>query len=472
MSELAISFQEQNLLNICIHAPEKLAYVKDIFFLSKIGKDIFNTLKELKEKDLEFSVRNIVMIGNTLNSSIDELKIRNLFELNVATTDFDSVYKELRKSKAKEEIRTRIVRDILEHTTSKNSLDLDAIERLRNDLTYQLTQIKSNEDIILTPQMVMNDYMENINRRRDGSFFHTTGDHYLDSLLVTGFEPGYFYVLAARSGEGKTTTSLHIFNQRINKHLPTNFVTTELSRITIIDKLVSKRLRIPMTMLYPKSMDDSIPDHIIELIESERQKFLKSNKYRIIDTAGLWLKDIRQIIQQTQEEYGVKNVLTIIDLLTLLRDFSGNNKASTYEDAVNEIQDIVKSTESSILGVVQLKRPGGKIKIETLEDLEMLRPGIEEIKNSGAIEERARIVFSLFRPMFWAKKYLPPESPLFDELEDVAEIMVQKQNLGEVGVSVKYLFEGELNSLSKYIPPEDADEMDMSDFNEPIDEGV
>jgi hypothetical protein len=115
---------------------------------------------------------------------------------------------------------------------------------------------------------------------------------------------------------------------------------------------------------------------------------------------------------------------------------------------MNKLNIISKKYNVHIIGTIQAKRSPDKITVKTLEDLNKFRVGEEMIKGSGSYFERARVLITLFRPFYFAQKYLPADDPQLEVIEDEMELTILKQNQGEVGKRIKYLFHGGLFKLN------------------------
>jgi len=140
----------------------------------------------------------------------------------------------------------------------------------------------------------------------------------------------------------------------------------------------------------------------------------------------------------------------------MIKDFakhSNKNQAAQYEEAMNEIHFIAKRTNCHIIGVVQARRPQEKVRINDIEQLTRFRPGKEELKNSGAMDERSRIILGVFRPLHFARIYIP-DNPEVSNMEDYMEISILKQNMGALN-RIEYLFDPNQYKLVPYERPEE-----------------
>jgi replicative DNA helicase len=230
---------------------------------------------------------------------------------------------------------------------------------------------------------------------------------------------------------------------------------------SVLDYLTVSDLEIPLSYLFPHNEDgdSEIPDFVFTYLKTKKELLSKihGNVFEIIDAPLLNMVDLEGYIRQFLNKIKKDSSFVIVDLLTLMQEFSSSESAYSYESAINELHYIAKRNNVSILGVVQSRRPRVDINVFDIEDLEKFRPKIEQIKNSGAFEERARTVLSLFRPKHFADRYLretpnvdPETVNLVNRMVDVAEVQVLKQSFGSIGTIATYLFEAQWASFYPY----------------------
>ena len=102
-------------------------------------------------------------------------------------------------------------------------------------------------------------------------------------------------------------------------------------------------------------------------------------------------------------------------------------------------------------------------KVTSIESIQNFRPTANDIKNSSALLERARLVLSVFRAKPYAIKYLVDSQgnpfPEVEDMEDYLELQVLKNSSGEVGKIYKYFYDG---AHFRLLPLPDADEEKMN----------
>ena len=111
---------------------------------------------------------------------------------------------------------------------------------------------------------------------------------------------------------------------------------------------------------------------------------------------------------------------------------------------MNELNALAKSENVHIIGVAQFNRGTDTGKVTSIESIQNFRPTANDIKNSSALLERARLVLSVFRAKPYAVKYLVDSHgdpfPEVNDMEDYLELQVLKNSSGEVGKIYKYFY--------------------------------
>ncbi len=164
-----------------------------------------------------------------------------------------------------------------------------------------------------------------------------------------------------------------------------------------------------------------------------------------MDEPSLSLARLRPIIKEFKQRTKSKTVTVLVDLATQLREFTksanGMNMANSIDVAMNEATALAKAENSHLIFIVQFNRDADSYKISSIDDLELLRPSLNDIKNSQAIAERSRVVLGLFRKKPYADRSLQ-HIPEAAEIEDIMEVQILKSTNGAVGKILKYYFDG------------------------------
>lgn len=418
---------------------EYLGYLDKGLFLSDTAKSLFTAIDSLYKDEAQLNARNIAAeIG------AKEESLNGFFSQSLPTEgDFGHWKSQLSVEKAKRDIQNSVLNGVLPTASSKegSEFDISKTEELLNTIQDNLELVKGKDNLLYSAPDLMDRYDDVILERSAGIHYYDTGCYHLNSSLTEGFAPSRITTLFGSSGVGKSSYALYLVNRQINKQIPSLYISLEMDAVVTMDRLIAQRNRLPLSELIPSGgggvseMDDYHYEYIDSLLERERKKLGQSKYFHFIEEPGISLDDVEYYIRYIQRKTKRQYMIVTIDLMTMLREFSGDNKASVYEDAMNKVHEVAKRTGVHIVGVVQSRRPSEKVKIETADDVSKLRPQIEEIKNSGAFEERSRAIISTFRKKFFVERLIP-DAPELQFMSDLMEVRVLKQNIG--GLPLRY----------------------------------
>lgn len=449
---------EKTLINKLIQEPDFIQRVKANDFISETAQNIFYTLKELLENEVELTASNIhVEINKYEAFSRDQIDV--LFTDDaISDNSFSYIHSQLKKERVKQTIREQVVDSLMRETSSKEELNTDKIVESTQRILDELSSLRDVNKLLITPEKFMDTYIQHLYKRSSGKAFYDTGCSFLNKKLMEGFVPKKITTIFGASGVGKSSFGLYLVNKQINKQIPSLYISLEMDQIVTADRLIAQRNNIPIIDFYPDK-DDEIAPHVFEAVEQERRKLSVSKSFLLVEESGLSLSDIEVLIRDAKSYMGTDYLICTIDLLTMVRDFNkdGNSKANDYEHAMNFMHELSKKLNVHFVGIVQAKRPSSKIVVNDIDDLEKFRPRIEEIKNSSSLEARSRIIISTYRERFYAERLLP-NAPELIYMEDIMDVEILKQNMGPLG-RIQYLYLPEYATLYPYEKSEDNDEV-------------
>lgn len=457
LNTTSLVIAEQTLLRLAIENHDYLYKLERDVFISETAKQLYDAILQLQQHHTSLSVSNIA--GEL---GVDENNIQSFLEKDIPTNmDFEYWRDKLAIEKSKQNIQEAIINGILPESSGKENseFDLDKVDAFITTVQTNLEKSKGKKIVLYSASQLLSTYDDVIAQRASGVYYYDTGCYHLNSALTEGFAPGKITTLFGSSGIGKSSYALYLVNRQINKQIPCLYISLEMDKISTMDRLIAQRNRLPIEQLIPNSMvrfdeTEYMNDYIESILEREQRRLGKATRFYFIEEPGLSLHDVEYYINYVKRLIGMKYITVTIDLLTMIKEFSrGENKASTYEDGLNALHELAKRTNAHIIGVVQSRRPQSKVKVETVKDVEKLKPQIEEIKNSSAFEERSRIILSAFRKRFIIERFLP-DAPELDFMSDIMEVQILKQNMG--GLPLRYyVYDAKAAHLSPYIMGDD-----------------
>jgi replicative DNA helicase len=226
--------------------------------------------------------------------------------------------------------------------------------------------------------------------------------------LVTGVTTGFvglnqrlgglqntdMIVLAARPAMGKTSLALNIAeNAALGVHgeaTPVAVFSLEMSREQLVKRMLFCNARLPMHRAQGRGLT---PDEHAKLT-SAVDRLSKAQIY-IDDTPGLEAVEMRSRARRLKERYGIG--LIVIDYLQLMNysKFAGDGRQRETMAISGAVKGMAKELDVPVIVLSQLSRAAES----TGDNI----PKLSHLRDSGAIEQDADMVWLLYRPSYYAK---------------------------------------------------------------------
>lgn len=408
---------EQNILGCMLVFKECVRYVREIDqeeFYIPINKKIFECIKELEEA--EEPVEIISVKEKAKSKNIDAKKILS-YLVKITENIFTSTNIEYYISKLKNySIRRNLIKEAQKIISNMYDMSSDIeAEEIKTEAIQILSNVKlsskiSDKDCNMIN--VMAETLEDIEskyQKRDDYKYHT-GFFELDKV-TDGLHEQELTLLAARPGVGKTALALNIAENISRKGVCTYFVSLEMSRKQLGNRLISSKT--------------GIDSHRIRsgwLQEEDWEKISKATNEltelkMIIDSKSTTIQEIELMAHELKEKKDIG--LIIIDYLQLLKS---KNKFNIREQEVADISRklklLSKDLNIPIIALCQLNR----------ESLKRTRPTNADLRESGSLEQDAdNIIFIYADDEELTKKVVE------------TELIISKQRNGPTGtIKVKF----------------------------------
>lgn len=245
---------------------------------------------------------------------------------------------------------------------------------------------RQRETVSLTDALV--DFMALQDEIQTGvCLFIKTGYLYIDKTLGGGLLNSGFYLLAGRPGMGKTTLGLNIVCKVAKAGLPVLFVSLEMSRNQIVQKLIALETGLSTGELAGK-LDSQAVDRVTSAMLEINSMPMTLNRKPSATVA-----DIANMAR------AVKGLALIcVDYVGLIEP--ADRKVKRYE-AVSQVSRDLKQLalrlNIPILGLAQLNR-----EVTGRTDK---RPVISDLRDSGGLEQDADGIILLHRPDYYDPEY-------------------------------------------------------------------
>jgi len=458
-TNLEISLTEKQILHAWLDNPDLVS--EDNIFITEIGNELQFILLALKDNSLSFIPEHI--LKNTIEF-IDERALQAVIDTQYQNDKIDFYIKELQENAKLIEIENKVnvlSSDLLKKGTNK----IKKVEDFHNEVGYILDSLETQNKKPYTFFQALSEHEPVLEQRA-----HLLSQHsgcYMFDRLMPHIVPG-LAVIGGYSGSMKTTFVSYLAKQRIQKRLPSIYVNTELSFNGLMDSMIASMIKEPYYDILGISDDRDMIDYnsIMGKYDSLMYKYVEHNMFRLWPKSSCSIEELKKFVIDSRKAMNLNSKTTLfafVDLMSMLEEFNGSeggkNKADIIEKGVNVINDIGLSTNTLIIGTVQLKRTDPVKKIERMEDIEKFRPTLASLKSSGAWEERSRFVMLLHNPFHIVSK--TPCSPIIRDMVDpVLEVTMMKDTyIGNTGETIKYYFDAPIKSLTPYEETEgDTDE--------------
>lgn len=194
------------------------------------------------------------------------------------------------------------------------------------------------------------------------------------------FYPGEITVIAGYTGHGKTNVGEHIAAHACEQGLSVTFHTLEMSKEILTQRFAS-RFGVPLGQL---RLGQVQPAYWPMLLEAGQR--MQNWKLRIIDDSEVLAADIRRY------QRALRSDLIIVDHL---HEFQLNARSGDHRLALDaqlhQLLALAKGENVPVVLLAQLRRK------ESLSGTPFPRPHLSDLKESGAIEQKAAYVGFIWR---------------------------------------------------------------------------
>lgn len=255
--------------------------------------------------------------------------------------------------------------------------------------------------------------------------------------------PKNLIIAAGRPGMGKTAAALTYARGVAEQGFGVLYFSLEMGAEELVERMVAD-------INFDGS--DGIPyDAIVQknMNAYQRRTFCRTLEYterlplHIVDAGSLSVTRLAMIVRRWKRRFAARNIelaLVVVDYLQLLQP--GEGSFSNRNEAVGAISRTLKATakdnDVAIMALSQLSRM-----VETREDK---RPVMQDLRESGQIEQDADKIFFVYRHEYYLKQREPKPSEQMahdDALaacENKVDFIVRKNRKGTEGSAVAEFF--------------------------------
>ena len=302
---------------------------------------------------------------------------------------------------------------------------LDLLDEAENKI-FQISEKRLKRSFIPMKEAVFTtmEMLESIHGQHSGVTGVPSGFTTLDSM-TGGFQRSDMIIVAARPSMGKTAFVLSVArNAAVDHDKAVGFFSLEMSTQQLVMRLICAEARVDAQSVRTGRLPEEKWRNL-----STRIGKLYNAKIFIDDTPALSILELRAKARRLKAEHDVSMI--IVDYLQLM---SGPKNAQSREQEISQISRSLKALAKELnIPVIALSQLNRAVEASTDK-----RPGLANLRESGAIEQDADVVLFIHRP----EKYNIMEEQ-GRSTQGVAEIIVGKQRNGPTG-------EVELTFINQY----------------------
>lgn len=250
-----------------------------------------------------------------------------------------------------------------------------------------------------------------------------TGFSKLDDYTA-GLQNSDLIIIAARPGMGKTSLALNLAETAAIRHKATTAIfSLEMSKEQLVNRVLSSEALIELGKL---RIGDIGANDMSKLAHALRD--VVTAPVYIDDTPGITVSEIRAKCRRLKMEKGLN--LVVIDYLQLMQSGrKDGNRSTEIADISRSLKIMAKELNVPVITLSQLNRAS---------ESEKRRPKISDLRESGAIEQDADLIFLL---------YNPNSDQEGGEPSNVVECIVAKNRAGSTG-TVEMAWRGEFTKFT------------------------
>jgi len=312
----------------------------------------------------------------------------------------------------------QILRDLLKVSYSisslayEDSMDLDVILDKAQSLIFEVTQQRIKTSFVHIKETLKEvfDRVETLCEKKEHVTGIPTGFIELDRL-TSGFQPSDLIVVAGRPSIGKTSFVLNIAQYVGSRaRIPVVIFSLESAKEQLVERMLCAEARVDTQKLRTGFLSEKDWSRL-----TDAAGLLADAPIYIDDTPNMSVLELRAKARQLKVEHGIKMV--VVDYLQLMEgDRQLENRQQQISEISRSLKALAKELQVPVVAISQLSR--------AVEQRQDKRPLLSDLRESGAIEQDADVVLSLYRESYYTRR---PED------EGTAEVIINKQRHGPVG---------------------------------------
>ena len=247
--------------------------------------------------------------------------------------------------------------------------------------------------------------------------------------MTTGLQDGDLIIIAGRPSMGKSALSLNICEHiGLELKLPVLFFSMEMGGTQLAQRLLGSVGKVDAQALRTGRLSPPDWDRLGTALGK-----LNEAPILIDESLGLNPLELRARARRKWREYGGLGLI-VVDYIQLMvaTDSGQENRATELSEISRGMKSMAKELKCPVIALSQLNR--------SLEQRPNKRPVMSDLRESGALEQDADMIFFIYRDEVYNE-----DSPD----KGIAEIIIGKQRNGPIG-TIKLTFIGKHTRFENY----------------------
>jgi replicative DNA helicase len=414
---------EQSLLGGLLVDPDSMNKIVDIVGLADFYKDahgrIFGIMLDLYERNEPIDLITMSSLArdrNILEGIGGVTYLNTLVDLMPSAANIVQ-YAKMVKEKALLRKLINVATEIIEKGFQVDS-NVDGYVDEAEKLIFQVSEDKFRPSFYSVKDFVMEN-VKTIERLYERKQFVTgvpTGFTEIDKM-TSGLQASDLIIVAGRPSMGKTAFCMNIaqyVSMLKETSVPVGIFSLEMSKEQLVTRLLSSESEIEHSKLRTGTLSGAEWPKLADAAGK-----LRDATMFIDDSPGLSVLELRARARRLKKEHGLG--LLIVDYLQLMRGRSGmDRREQEISEISRSMKALAKELQIPVIAISQLNRAPEQ------REKDHKRPRLADLRESGAIEQDADVIFFIYRDVVYNKE-------IQEEDKNIAEVIIGKQRNGPTG---------------------------------------
>lgn len=404
-----------------------LERVKHEDFYDSRYQQIFRAMAELSDRrePIDFVTLQQKLRSMGVFESIGGLPELSRLAESTPTSANVTYYARLVKDASTRRSLIREASDIINEAFN-DELSLENFLDIAEQRILGVSNVRSGKGFIKIGEIVQDSIsvVEKLYERKQPITGVGTGLTELD-LLTAGFQPSDLIIIAARPSMGKTALALSIAGQvAVHQKRPVGVFSLEMSKEQLVLRLLCAEAAVDNSRARNGRLQENDFPQLVQAasILSEAPLFID-------DTPAVTVTELRAKCRRLHREHPLS--LVVVDYLQLMRSPAYmKSREQEIADISRSLKALAKELNVPVVALSQLNRS-----VESRTDR---RPGMADLRESGAIEQDADLIMFIYRDEVYNKETTTQRG--------IAELIIAKQRNGPIG-TVKVHFKPEFTQF-------------------------